>query len=720
MAKYLSEEEIVRLVKQDIDWARNYRDEHKEDWLRFYKLYENYLDKQAYPWTSNLSPPTAHTIIEVQVAFMLEMLFGEGDVFEVLGKTIQGQVSARAVKQLIDYHLRFSFNIYQDMEKFVRQLLIYGTSIYKVFWDWKPGWKTEHLPKYDKLGEVTGTREVLFPRELKNQPTGYPVDLWHFLVDPNADCIERARFVAEESDIDKMDFLEMQQSDIYRNVELPHSGGFSREVNAGFTERMGEIGRQAYQSPHFVERQKVHIVEYWGYLAKGWSEKGLSKSAKQQLYHVIVAETPSQEGINTMGLTLLLAKPTPFKHNRHPYVDARMNNLPGEFYGKGDMHFLESLLVEERDQRNMHMENQNNTMNRMWKVKNESDLTENDLITRPGGMIRVRDMEEIDVLDTGRTDHLGIFKTAEDIRRGIEYESGVNDFTMGQYSSSTGFNDTATGIHLIQQAALRRLGHKGNIVQTALKNIGQMTFALLAQFLRRDVAVRVLDKDTALGWRFVDVSTEALSREYDFLVVNAPSVGSRNIQIQQLIQLLQIMMQALGQGGPKPDFGRFINRIIEKMGIPNPKELTGFSSFNQPVPTLGKEDAIATEPMLPPDEENRLMIEQGQYITPKLEEHHVHHIYVHSQMYDELSDDHPAKRLVEEHVRIHQKLAEQTRQIIAAQTVAQGAAQAAEAQGNILQMRSQGRGNSSPTGAGGAEDQIRLLGNLGAGNVGAS
>lgn len=589
MAKFLDDDAIGNQVQQDVKWAVDYRNQFIEDWRRYWVLWKNYLDEAEYPWDSNLSPPNATTIITVQTAYLLNMVMGQGDFVEVLGKTINGQVSAQAVKELLNYHFRHSFNTFEDQGKFIRQLICIGTSIYKVFWKFQPGWRTYDVPVYENAEEVR-TKKEAFPEVLINEPTGYVVDVMNFGVDPNADCIRNARFAFEEMYMDPMDLKEKAQVGIFGkdgNTKVDEVLGHPTEKAIdGLTDRYWEIGLHAWQDSDFIERGRIKLIDYWGYLTKGWTEdRKLKKDAKRQLYHVICA-VPSSNAMHAGKYTILLADPTPFRHNRIPYVDARLNETVGEFYGMGDIEIAESLLLEARDHRNIFMDSHKMTTNRMFKARKGSGVTEDALKWRPGGIVWVDEKDDVDVLESGRTDP-AFFRASYDLKKDIQFSTGVNDFVVGQFDTSTGFNDTATGITTIQDTALMRIGQKGQVVQRAIRDIAFLTFKMLRQYMPWGTAVRVLDRDSAIKYRFINVSREALENEYDFQIVNAPALGNKNLRIQQLIQLLSLLIQIGEKGGPQPDLSRYVRRVMEEMEIPNPQEIFGFPEFNMALPQLG-------------------------------------------------------------------------------------------------------------------------------------
>ena len=715
----IPEEEIAQKVYDDVLWAREFRDtERSIEWLQFYKLYRNFIDKTKYPYGSKTAIPTAFTFIEVQVSFIIDMIMEGGTFVEVLGKTPEGQAAASSVQDLLDYQFRHSFRIYEDMSGFVRQLLMYGTSIYKADWNYKPGWRTETVTEVnDETGEETVkdlTTEVI----LESNPQGRVVDLYNFGVDPNASHVGNARFAFEEMYVDPFDLIEKERIGLLHNVFGALEG--ASNPNKGLVDRMEEVNLSGHQRAPMQSRSKVHIIDWWGDLTAGdEGEKYNKKKAKSQLYHVILALSGSGPGGNGNPI-VFLAEPTPFAHNKIPFVDARINACPGEFYGVGDIEYCESLLVEQRDQRNIMNDNLVRLLNNMFKVRRGADIDEGELVARPGQIIHVDDPDDVDVLDFPGIDPAA-FKSQDDIRRDIESATGVNDFVRGDFRSATGFNDTASGITIIQNAALKRIAHKGQIVQRSIRDLAMMVHALNAQYLTQAQRVRILSTSGATKYDFVDVSPDALQNEYDFNIVNTPSVGSKQMRQQQLIQVMQILLSAGPESGLNIDKRALFRRLLDEMEIPNADEILGHEEFlnNQPPASLtGEENALIgrTMDLLPPAEENRLM-SQGQTVIPKLNENHPVHMIEHQDYYNSLPDyANDIKALVNQHYETHAQMLQTSKDMMATAVQQDQATEEISQQAMALQALQGGQRTTSPNAAGGVEPQIRQGANVAAGN----
>lgn len=667
MKNFLKNDLIAEYVWEDYKWAFDYREDRSQDWLRYYQLYKNYVRRTDYPYASNLSIPTATTIVDVQVAYILAAIF-ESDLFaQALGRTDLGQWSAPSIDALMDYHFRHSLRIYEDISALVRQLCLYGTSIYKLYWEAELGWRRVEMPVYRDRTMEEETQMIEVPTLIKNRPRGYPVDMLSFFVDPHASCLADARYCGEDLWVPIEDLAEMAERKVIDQAAFKMISPDSKrsEINRGLRLRYESIGLPSFQDSPFVVRNRVHVVDYYGYMSKGWGKENVSsRGYKKKLIHVLAA-LPGEYG---GGPPLILkAEDIPFNHGRFPYVDFRLEPTVGEFYGVGDIEKTESLLLEQRDTRNMRMDTMNRFIHRMFKVLAGKVKNEKELFWRPGGIIHLENLDDVAVLDPGNIDP-AYFQNEDRLKQDIDSATGVNDFVIGQYTSGSGFNDTATGISTIQEAALRRVQEKVNIVQRGIKDIAYLMFNLIGQYMPYGTATRVMDRNEAIGYRFVDISPEALREEYDFVAVSGPSLGTKQARVSNLIQILQLAIQ-MKQVDPQNfqiDFRRFFDRILKEAGTPNPNDLLGHPNLGKPLPNLPGSITGRPDNMLSPEEENRIMVEQKQLVMPHFNDDHPDHRMIHHAAY-EATDDTRVKEILAEHDRAHMEYIRMQQEIMANQ-----------------------------------------------------
>lgn len=81
--------------------------------------------------------------------------------------------------------------------------------------------------------------------------------------------------------------------------------------------------------------------------------------------------------------------PLPTKHKELPFAIRYYYRVPGRFWGMGIPRIIHMLAEERNTIRNMNMDRQHMQINKMFIHNNMYDIDEEDLITRPGGLISI-------------------------------------------------------------------------------------------------------------------------------------------------------------------------------------------------------------------------------------------------------------------------------------------------------------------------------------------
>jgi hypothetical protein len=81
--------------------------------------------------------------------------------------------------------------------------------------------------------------------------------------------------------------------------------------------------------------------------------------------------------------------PLPTKHKELPFAVRYYYRVPGRFWGMGIPRIIHMLAAERTTIRNMNMDRQHMQLNKMFIHNNMFDIDEEDLVTRPGGLISI-------------------------------------------------------------------------------------------------------------------------------------------------------------------------------------------------------------------------------------------------------------------------------------------------------------------------------------------
>jgi hypothetical protein len=229
----------------------------------------------------------------------------------------------------------------------------------------------------------------------------------------------------------------------------------------------------------------------------------------------------------------------PYDHGEKPFVRIVDHLVPGEFWGIGEIEWLEGLQDLRNALTNQRVDNVRLALDQMFVVDKSKIEDRSQLQRRPGGVIEVKGglpvsevIQAIDVPDvTGSS-----YEETERIDQVVERVSGVNDYTMGQDSPT--MNDTATGIALISEAGNTRFGHKVRMAEmTGFKRLARHFGAIIQQYWPEQRQVRIVGPGGAQD--FVPFTWEQVQGALDYDIEAASSTQTETVRQNQAMTLLQ-------------------------------------------------------------------------------------------------------------------------------------------------------------------------------------
>lgn len=416
----LSEE--AQLVVDRFKIAESWRRPLQDDWNRFYKLYRSQQDETESPWRSNLFIPYCFSTIET----ILPRLVTNRPRFEFVPRGPEDKERASLVDELMKYQWDYT-NMDLTLVKWVKEALIYGTSILKVPW------------VFDKKNDG---------------PLPEVVDLFDFFIDPSATSIKLAKYVIHRTKRSKKYLKDMQSLGIYKNIDKV-IGGTSIEDSK--SERYANVGLSTPMKDK--KDDEVEILEYWE------DDKVITLADRKEVI---------RNGKN------------PYSCGK-PFIALIDQLVPHEFYGLGEIDQIESLQYELNDWRNHRMDSKTLTLNPMWWVPVGYDL--DDFIAEPGAVFTgPQPPEVVDVRADKQSDYReeeiikGDIQTTtgvSDYSRGIESSPGISNDT------ATGISliQEAANMRFRMKVML--------IEEMGIKELGLMMLKLNQQFMSEKKVIRI-------------------------------------------------------------------------------------------------------------------------------------------------------------------------------------------------------------------------------------
>jgi len=411
--------------------------------------------------------------------------------------------NSEAFTDLLDFQFEKT-DMEEVIEELVKESLIYGTAIAKVTWR-------------------------------DDMPYAETVDIFDFFPDPKARNQKEMKYAIHrvERDIEDLEDNPNYDEKAINKLKMSDSTGRSN------TERIQRLGVTGTTDDDGT-RKRFEVLEYWG-------------DFRGKPYIIVVAN-----GI------LLRCDENPYA-NWNPFVVVRDTIVPHEFYGIGEIEPIESLQNELNDIRNQRMDNVKMNLNRMWKVVSGGVQFEDELVSRPGGIIHLTRPDGLIPNDTQPIPSEA-FTEESIIKSDAERTTGANSPLSGALVSPMGgtqggaINRTATAWQGAINQADKRFSAKVNQIKRGLIGIGRRYLELDQQFLDKEIAIRILGKDGEP--MVVPLRPEDIKSSFD-LTVEVEYLDEFQ-QMQQDINLLQVMAQV-----PGFNVAKLATDIIEKSGKKN-------------------------------------------------------------------------------------------------------------------------------------------------------
>jgi len=382
--------------------------------------------------------------------------------------------------------LKFQFsktNMEDILEELVKEALIYGTAVCKT--SWKDG-----------------------------MPNPEVVDIFDFFPDPKARNAEEMKYGIHRLE---RDIEDLEQNPNYKKEVIERLKSQKSSDLPSNQERMYREGLIGVNSSD-TSRQRYRVLEYWG-------------DFRGEPYIIVLA-----------GNEVLRCDKNPYT-NWNPFTVIRDTIVPHEFYGIGEIEPVVSLQNELNDIRNQRMDNVKINLNRMWKIVAGGVQFEDELVSRPGGIIHLTRPDGLIPSDTQPLP-AEAFTEESIIKSDMERITGANSPLSGALTSPMGgtqggvINRTATAWQGAINQADKRFNSKIQQLKRGLIKIGRKFLELSQQFMTQEQLIRVVGKNGEAA--LIPIQPEDIKSNFD-LDVEIDYMDEMQ-KMSQDIQLLQTMV----------------------------------------------------------------------------------------------------------------------------------------------------------------------------------
>ena len=322
-------------------------------------------------------------------------------------------------------------------------------------YDWSQADMEAEIETIVRAGLIYGTAVVKTTWDADNDiPKAKYVDGLDFYPDPQANGIESMQYAIHR--------VMRSAKDIKKTYGFEVPDGHEGDPERVSSSRNAISGIETVKAP--AKSGKIEVIECW------WDDRVVT---------VVARKFVVRDEKNTYGWI-------PFEFFRD-YI------IPNEFYGIGEIEHINLLQQEANSLRNQVMDNNNLIINSMWKRRRSSGVNPRSMVSRPGGIIDVSQMDDIEPLVQTPLPAY-VFSLQEVIHTDIQQTTGVSDYQAGVNSQTAagGVNQTATGISLIQEAGNMRFRLKLRHLEDTLRGIGTKFLAMNQTLLTSPKVIRIV------------------------------------------------------------------------------------------------------------------------------------------------------------------------------------------------------------------------------------
>lgn len=488
---------LVTYVQRKFKIAETARMPHEARWLIHYKAYRSFVaSRRPGQWRAQTWMPISFYVIETILPRLCASL-PSATVNPVGPEDVE---PAETMEELLRWSEDKS-ELYPQMVAAVKSSLMFGTGVLKVGYGEKKGFNIRQEPVMEQtiVSVATGETDIdgnPMMQEMPGEPQpvmgpdGQPqmqtvreeyltyagpiaeaVDLENFFPDPMGDDVQTCRYVIHRVYRDAAHIKAKIADGTYR---VPNKAEWRRYLDNKTTnkalQRLAEIERGGGEpSEEGMDKDLFPLLEFW---TKDF---------------VVTVAGEEAEGI------LLRAERNPYAHGEIPFVRVVDHIVPHEFFGVGELEPLEGIQEQLNAIWNARLDNIKLTLNKMYAVVADYMMDPNELVNRPGGVIRMREglpLEQVfREIDTGEITGAAYTEAQELMKMG-DQATGVSPYQTGQ--DSPAYNRTATGVALISEQGNTRFSFKVTLAEhTGYKRLMRQYASILQQFLPDELVLRM-------------------------------------------------------------------------------------------------------------------------------------------------------------------------------------------------------------------------------------
>lgn len=535
------EQQLAKFVFDRYLESKKFRATYDKDWERWYRYYSGQQWEGPRPeWRST---PVVNFIFAA-IETILPIMTDSSPQINVVPSKPQGTKMSEVFGQIVK-RVWTDNSMDTKLPQIIKNTLKYGTGIAKVWWN-------PH--RKNGIGEVEVS--VVDPR--------------HFFPSPGAIDIEDAEYVIFAANV-PMSFIERDFPECVCKIR----GGIWDEdltVNKNITsQRSGSID---YLGP--VQNTSGSDVTNPREYQQG--RDGMLDRSKIVTFIECWHKDEHGDAVVTMMANGVLLKhgPSPFRHNRFPFVKFIDYCIPSMFWGMGEIQQLEKLQDNINQRRAQTIDILKLTANPPFVADADSGVNPKAMTNRPATIIFKNRDSQVNWLQPPQLPG-ALFELQNLDKADFDAISGIFDVTQGRRPVGI---EAASAITELQEAAQTRIRLKVRNMEAALRQVGQLIVSLVQQFYTEERTIRIVSPSSSKP-EFItlnQVGSDPITGSP--IKINDTSIGEYDIEIgvgstmpvnktrraEQMIELFQLGVvdarAVLENAGMSPEE---YERILQRM-----------------------------------------------------------------------------------------------------------------------------------------------------------
>lgn len=583
------------------------RSDEEDRWDKWDDLYTSYTEETE-DFRSTINPPITFSVVETALTEMVDQRVR----FQLKAQNIDHEPNQEVLEH-ITQHVWNHSNGDVEYVKWIKEMLIYGTSIAKVFYSRKTR-EVREITEYDIDPKTQKEKKQYEDRIIVDEDDvkWKHVPLRNFFIDEAATDIDDARDCIERHIYDIHEFRRLYN--VWPNSSKVNPGGDTWDPEMPRDAATSDIGKSPEEGGGgMMNRDKRHaagelveVLEYWN--------KALDR-------HIVVAN-----GV------LIFDEPMPYTHKELPFTRAVDTFIPHEFYGMGECEILQHYHEEMKQLRRMRLDQTHLSIHQMFITDQPFDEAE--LYVEPGKIIQVeRGGQLVPVSIPGMNRDAP--NEYEQLRKDTEDVTGINRQLLGAQTTS---GTTATEITFLKEASLKRIRLKLRIFEgLGMKRLGRLMVSTIQQYYQQPIyqidpltgkkseqerIIRIEGKGGRTDYK--PIEADNVRFEGDIEVIPGSTLPlTRGLKLKTLLDLYPIVKEnAIAAEGAEPimNLDAYMRHVVKEADLPTDillKEGSRGDVQIEDVLMAAQEGKMTEEEVTGKAQERLQMIEAEQAITPE-------------------------------------------------------------------------------------------------------